>query len=602
MKRFSTKRERLGDVDLIRDGAVSPLVAGDNAPIGSRYFGPGGEPWTKTGAVDTAWIQQLMMDNIGYTNVKDFGAVGDGVNNDRTAIGNAIAAVEAAGGGVVFFPPGTYNIVRTNTNPIYTFDTATQGKILLLGCGRSSVLSLSGDANNQDSTLFQPQNGAKYLGWKQLCFNAENLTNQNEQNHFINFLNQNGAPDLETGRTVIEDCYFEYIEGDSIRLLGNVLNAVQRVLIRRNVFQCRNRNTNHGGRSCVGFQRETHDITIDANFMNGVRSQLIDFEPTGNGDNRRMIITRNYLDGNTINPISNVKFTLSGNGAGSEHTRSIVTGNHVVFGCVSGLDCENLIFASNIINAPAADEDGTLGFNERSHGLIIADNIAYLFSDLPSIDTLRVGAHTVSENRDIIIDGNLLINATNLNGAFAITCEGWTGGIVSNNQLYVAVNTNNAGGLIRFEASDQVTEDIGVYDCMGAGTSARLGIGARAGASPTFDTGNVNFAGCLFRNVDIGLRFGPGSAAHRTEQMCATRNLLAATSSAVVVTGTVVPDFVIDANGMLNCPTIIQLTSAPEALVAADIGSFGLRTTGGAGSTLYVKEANAGGNTGWVAK
>jgi hypothetical protein len=40
--------------------------------------------------------------------VKDFGAVGDGVTDDTAEINNAIVAVNAAGGGTVFFPEGTY--------------------------------------------------------------------------------------------------------------------------------------------------------------------------------------------------------------------------------------------------------------------------------------------------------------------------------------------------------------------------------------------------------------------------------------------------------------------------------------------------------------
>lgn len=40
--------------------------------------------------------------------VKDFGAVGDGVVDDTTAIQNAINAIFANGGGEVFFPKGTY--------------------------------------------------------------------------------------------------------------------------------------------------------------------------------------------------------------------------------------------------------------------------------------------------------------------------------------------------------------------------------------------------------------------------------------------------------------------------------------------------------------
>ena len=41
-------------------------------------------------------------------NVKDFGAVGNGVANDTTAVNAAITAAAAVGGGTVFFPAGTY--------------------------------------------------------------------------------------------------------------------------------------------------------------------------------------------------------------------------------------------------------------------------------------------------------------------------------------------------------------------------------------------------------------------------------------------------------------------------------------------------------------
>jgi polygalacturonase len=42
-------------------------------------------------------------------NVKNYGAKGDGSNNDTTAINNAISAANSAGGGIVEFPSGTYS-------------------------------------------------------------------------------------------------------------------------------------------------------------------------------------------------------------------------------------------------------------------------------------------------------------------------------------------------------------------------------------------------------------------------------------------------------------------------------------------------------------
>jgi hypothetical protein len=63
----------------------------------------------------------------------EFGAVGDGVADDTTAITAAIAACELAGGGVVFFPPGTYK-----TTSLITLDTE---KVILMGCGNATKIA-----------------------------------------------------------------------------------------------------------------------------------------------------------------------------------------------------------------------------------------------------------------------------------------------------------------------------------------------------------------------------------------------------------------------------------------------------------------------------
>jgi len=47
-----------------------------------------------------------------FVSVKDFGAVGDGVTDDTAAINLAITAVGAAGGGIIYFPAGTYIVDR----------------------------------------------------------------------------------------------------------------------------------------------------------------------------------------------------------------------------------------------------------------------------------------------------------------------------------------------------------------------------------------------------------------------------------------------------------------------------------------------------------
>ena len=64
-----------------------------------------------TGAVSRT-VQAKARDTV---SVKDFGAVGDGSNDDTAEIQAAIDAVRAAGGGVLLFPRGTYKISATLT-------------------------------------------------------------------------------------------------------------------------------------------------------------------------------------------------------------------------------------------------------------------------------------------------------------------------------------------------------------------------------------------------------------------------------------------------------------------------------------------------------
>lgn len=43
-------------------------------------------------------------------------------------------------------------------------------------------------------------------------------------------------------------------------------------------------------------------------------------------------------------------------------------------------------------------------------------------------------------------------------------------------------------------------------------------------------------------------------------------------------------------------------TGSPNGVVTGDIGNLYINTSGGAGTTLYVKESGTATNTGWVAK
>lgn len=78
-------------------------------------------------------------------NVKDFGAVGDGVADDFLAINRAVKYVADQGGGTVYYPPGTYRITRSIRLDDFNVDTNTYSgnvrqNIVHQGAGRDSTI------------------------------------------------------------------------------------------------------------------------------------------------------------------------------------------------------------------------------------------------------------------------------------------------------------------------------------------------------------------------------------------------------------------------------------------------------------------------------
>lgn len=75
-----------------------------------------------------------------FVSVRDFGAIGDGVVDDTTAIQNTINEVGASGGGTVYVPEGTYLVSAQLT--------MTSLGVTLLGAGRSTTILASADTHN----------------------------------------------------------------------------------------------------------------------------------------------------------------------------------------------------------------------------------------------------------------------------------------------------------------------------------------------------------------------------------------------------------------------------------------------------------------------
>lgn len=174
----------------------------------------------------TAAVQTNVEAKLALTvNVRDFGAVGDGVTDDTAAIQAAVDAVIAEGGGTVNFPTGTFIVTSVDV----------QHGIILQGSGATTIKRPANTPNwtrtfTTQNNLWSQSYDSQPLMFKDLYFDG-NRDNQGaysayqlEQAHLIFVVGDaNFAGRL---RVVVEGCTFVNCVADAISVYVNVDIAV----------------------------------------------------------------------------------------------------------------------------------------------------------------------------------------------------------------------------------------------------------------------------------------------------------------------------------------------------------------------------------------
>jgi polygalacturonase len=302
-------------------------------------------------------------------NVKDFGAAGDGIADDRLPIQKAIDDAVANDRGGILFPSGTYRVSRvTVPGGRWSLDLNSVQDFMVLGEGPKSVVKLiDTTAATGDWSVFVLRNNCRRIVFKDLVVdgNRTGLTEPDEQSHGVEV--ESGTEDLVIDRCIVRECF-----GDGVRLVGTdqADKVVRRVRIENCLFQ-----TNK--RSGLGIQRAIEQIIVaNCHFDATVSDQSIDFEPTGSGGPTNLIIQGCVI--NHTNPTKAV--TLSG-----------------VSGPDPLLDCK---FTDNIVL-------GGPIFCSDVNQLTIQHNIV-LVTDLGTVQRIPVQVQRGGDA--VIISGNLLVN------------------------------------------------------------------------------------------------------------------------------------------------------------------------------------------------
>ena len=201
------------------------------APTGSSLIG-----FIQAGTGAVARTAQSKMRDI--ISVKDFGAVGDGVNDDTAEIQAAINAAATFGvspnqGATLFFPSGKYIISSTINLPGAQF-------VSLLGEGRTSVISWAGGSSDVMFSMDDGTDGSQVFveklqfvdpvanhgvtGFEFCKTPGDAVVNVTfRQNMFTN-LNRGIDMYQETDQMLIDDNYFLTYYDGAIKVLGYCAN------------------------------------------------------------------------------------------------------------------------------------------------------------------------------------------------------------------------------------------------------------------------------------------------------------------------------------------------------------------------------------------
>ncbi len=335
-----------------------------------------------------------------YSNVKNFGALGDGKTNDTKAI---LAAIDNAVDetGVVFFPPGEYMIEPMEL----------PSHITLMG---NSAWAYLGTRKDPDGNPYNPENRGRTIispihGNARAMFDLDGkygtriigLTldgkDLGENMHGIYTHNIGNEQHI-----CVEDCRIEHFTGSGIRLDRVWVFSIRRCLIKRN--------KEHGIDCTSGYDGWIIDNQLTANQGAGLYASGEDIE--GTDEFGRPVFTGMATVMVTANRI---EWNRKGGAHLTQSNTMQFTGNSIdhnfgpgiyLHSCTSGTITGNSIRSSGI---SFENEFSTHIYVEECLGVSVSGNSLWGWFNRKEYDLTKATPYynyTVKNNRDCIIQAN----------------------------------------------------------------------------------------------------------------------------------------------------------------------------------------------------
>lgn len=573
----------------VRDD-LTAFESGVAASSGSSLVGflPSG-----TGAVTTT-VQSKLRERV---SVKDFGAVGDGVTNDAVAIQLAANAISATGG-ELYFPDGDYVISKRidftgnnvsavlahnagilySTTPDFVAFKLTGARCSVVGgLGRGFIGPASWDGTNVAPTYGVIWFTGDYAYAKTRLFNVKKMgiwfkdvTNGTADGCIIEGNYPSGSyTGVEVGHVGVGFDTSTSNAGD-FKLINNTINSC--------VQGCLPANYGTGG-VMQGFVATGN--VFNGCFNHGIYTISTNGAViTGNNFNRcqiPIVITgnNNTITGNTMytsvdtagNQLDVVGISIR------DGSRNVVSGNTI----------KGVLTVANVACINIQDVSGTGQLNDN----VVSNNTINITSGAGS--AIRVFGNTNAINRNIIEGNNITCPGNGIGGG-AIELFGLAGSVNAGNKVInnSIVLTAQSEGL---QANNHTAAEF-------RGNTIEIAWNS-GGATNVYATRWSNTINCNTQNNTLYCRSGNGTNITfylYREDTAAAGNFLSGNINAVGGSATYAFYVGLAASGL----TTNQLgTGAPN--FQAKIGSIWIRSDGGVGSTLYIKESGTDAS-GWIAK
>jgi hypothetical protein len=351
----------------------------------------------------------------------------------------------------------------------------------------------------------------------------------------------------------------------------------------------------HGFRSCIVGQRLVSNVKITKNTFTGSSDQLIDFEPTGQGNLGAWFIVYNWF--RSANPNGNNRIptavTLNGNGQTDQNTlEDSYFVNNFVWGrvkCSNGFTRMHIIGNHIVADTNEVSPEGVLTVEGFMRDCIVADNT------IISRSTVNGNALVFVADRNSRASGlKIRDNTIRFFSGIGLKAENLEHTEISGNRLlYLGTATDTDFGIECGNTSIAVTNlTIRNNEIIGDAGGGTLKRGIRIGPGNTVATTHLDVShnrGSGFGTAGIQIDTPSGSGSFSTLPVVIGNAMGITLGSGVnVIIGGNVGDVTLTMGG----------ATSPEGVVTAIQGSEHIQKNGN--STVKFRKTSGTGNTGWV--